>query len=104
MRTRIARGAGIVLFSVLALTGCSAVEAEFGGGEQSEAPASEAPASESSATPKDNPLLDEVWITLSDGRRVVCVRNNAVREGGLSCDWDSAAVPADSAEPSDGGE
>ena len=98
MRTRIARGVGIVLLSVLALTGCSAVEAEFGD------PASEAPASESSTTPKDNPLLDEVWITLSDGRRVVCVRNNAVREGGLSCDWDSAAVPADSAEPSDGGE
>lgn len=103
MRTRIARGVGIVLLSVLALTGCSAVEAEFGD-PASEAPASEAPASESSTTPKDNPLLDEVWITLSDGRRVVCVRNNAVREGGLSCDWDSAAVPADSAEPSDGGE
>lgn len=98
MRTRIARGAGIALLSVLALTGCSAVEAEFGD------PATEAPASESSTTPEDSFNLEEVWITLSDGRRVVCVRNDKLRQGGLSCDWDGAAVPADSAEPSDGGE
>lgn len=99
MKNRIARGAGIALLSVLALAGCSAVEAEFGGGEQSEAP--EAP--EQSERQTSDPQIRESRIQLSDGRVVTCLKRKAGYSGGLSCDWDNATAP-DAPSASDGGE
>lgn len=99
MSRRVVRGAGIVLLSVLALTGCSAVEAEFGGGEQSEAP--EAP--EQSERRTSDPQIHESRIRLSDGRVVTCLKRRAGYSGGLSCDWDNATAP-DSPSASDEGE
>lgn len=107
MRTRIARGAGIVLLSALALTGCSAVEAEFGGGGETgpEAPEqSEAP-EEQGFTDRDTNdiLVDESQIQLSDGRVVTCLKYDDFKRGGLSCDWDNATAP-EAPSASDGGE
>lgn len=107
MKTRIARGAGIVLLSVLALTGCSAVEAEFGGGgetepEQSEQ--SEAPDEQGFTNRKTNDIeVRESRIQLSDGRVVNCLKYDEVKGAGLSCDWDNATTP-DAPSASDGGE
>lgn len=107
MRTRIARGAGIVLLSVLALTGCSAVEAEFGGGEEtgSEAPEqSEAPEEGNFTSRRTNDIeVRESRIQLSDGRVVNCLKYDEVHGAGLSCDWDNATAP-EAPSASDGGE
>lgn len=107
MRTRIARGAGIVLLSVLALTGCSAVEEEFGEGEEtgSEAPEqSEAPEEGNFTDRKTNDfVVRESRIQLSDGRVVTCLKYDDFKRGGLSCDWDNATAP-EAPSASDGGE
>lgn len=107
MKTRIVRGAGIVLLSVLALTGCSAVEAEFGGGEEA---GSEAP--EQSEAPEEGNFTDrktnDAWVResrvqLSDGRVVTCLKYDEGYGAGMSCDWDNATAP-EAPSASDGGE
>ena len=108
MKTRIARRAGIALISVLALAGCSAVEAEFGGGEQSEAPEqseqSEAPEGQGFTDRKTSDLwVNESRIQLSDGRFVTCLKYDEGYGAGMSCDWDNATAP-DAPSASDGGE
>lgn len=107
MKTRIARGAGIVLLSVLALTGCSAVEAEFGGSEQTEPEQSEAPEQSGGGDFTDRETNDievgESRIQLSDGRVVTCLKYDEFKGAGLSCDWDNATAP-EAPSASDGGE
>lgn len=111
MKTRITRGAGIVLLSALALAGCSAVEAEFGSGEQSEAPEqseqseqSEAPEEQGFTNERTNDLqIYESQVQLSDGRFVTCLKYDEGYGGGMSCDWDNATAP-DAPSASDGGE
>lgn len=107
MRTRIARGAGVVLLSVLALTGCSAVEAEFGSGGETEPEQSEAPEQSGGGNFTDRKTND-VWVKesrvqLSDGRVVTCLKYDEFKQGGLSCDWDNATAPG-APSASDGGE
>lgn len=99
MKTRIARGAGIVLLSVLALAGCSAVEAEFGGGEQSEPAAPEQSEEQTFTNRRTNDaLVKESQVQLSDGRVVTCLKYDEVKGAGLSCDWDNATAPSDGGE------
>lgn len=104
MRTRIARGAGIALLSVLALTGCSAVEAEFGSGGETGSKQSEAPGEGNFTNRRTNDIMvDESQIQLSDGRVVTCLKYDEVKGAGLSCDWDNATAP-EAPSASDGGE
>lgn len=37
--------------------------------------------------------LKESHITLEDGRTINCVIYDDFRQGGVSCDWDSASLP-----------
>lgn len=84
MRTRIARGAGIVLLSVLALAGCSAVEDEFGGGEETGSEAPEQSGEGNFTDRKTNDVwVDESQIQLSDGR-VVTEGGGAAQAPGFS--------------------
>ena len=107
MKTRIVRGAGIVLLSVLALTGCSAVEAEFGGSEQTEPEQSEAPEQSGGGNFTDRGTNDtwvrESQVQLSDGRVVTCLKYDEGYGAGMSCDWDNATAP-EAPSASDGGE
>ena len=107
MRTRIARGAGIVLLSVLTLAGCSAVEAEFGSGGETEPEQSEAPEQSEGGNFTDRKTNDswvrESRVQLSDGRVVTCLKYDEGYGAGMSCDWDNATAP-DAPSASDGGE
>ena len=107
MRTRIARGAGIVLLSVLTLAGCSAVEAEFGSGGETEPEQSEAPEQSGGGNFTDRKTNDswvrESRVQLSDGRVVTCLKYDEGYGAGMSCDWDNATTP-DAPSASDGGE
>lgn len=107
MKTRIVRGAGIVLLSVLTLAGCSAVEAEFGSGGKtgSEAPEqSEQSGGGNFTNRRTNDIeVRESRVQLSDGRVVNCLKYDEVKGAGLSCDWDNATAP-EAPSASDGGE
>lgn len=107
MKTRIARGAGIVLLSVLALTGCSAVEDEFGSGGETEPEQSEQSEQSEGGNFTDRRTNDievrESRIQLSDGRVVNCLKYDEIKGAGLSCDWDNATAP-EAPSASDGGE
>lgn len=95
MRTRIA------LLSVLVLTlaGCSAAEAEFDSGEQSEAPESQGFTNRQT----NDAWISESQVQLSDGRVVTCLKYDEGYGAGMSCDWNNATAP-DAPSASDGGE
>lgn len=104
MRTRIARGAGIALLSVLALAGCSAVEDEFGSGGETEPEQSEQSEGGNFTDRRTNDTeVRESQIQLSDGRVVNCLKYDEIKGAGLSCDWDNATAP-EAPSASDGGE
>lgn len=78
-----------VIIALLALSGCGAPESndEPDGTSEFSAPTG----------------LSEQVITLRDGRQVTCVVYSGYKQGGTSCDWESAntdprAVPVESAK------
>lgn len=104
---------GALALSVLALSGCTELSEEFGGGpsdaggataEPSPAPPSPpSPPSVHDSVPEGSYPKDvkEAKIRTSDGRIVTCLYMYGYAEYTLSCDWEGA-VPAE-AQPSDGG-